>query len=82
MISIKENVYLVRLLELPSEDIEIEDDEKIKWPQTIASELLPRVDGTLILYDVTDKGSIEELPEMLCKSILFVHGKISLEKCC
>ncbi|CAK4030556.1 related to Ras guanyl-nucleotide exchange factor [Lecanosticta acicola] len=57
--------YLVRLLELPLEDIDIDDDETINWPDNIENKMLPRVDGALALYDVQDKRSVEDLPGML-----------------
>ncbi|EME48582.1 hypothetical protein DOTSEDRAFT_67582 [Dothistroma septosporum NZE10] len=64
-IPIDGSVYLVRLLELPIDNIEINDDETINWPDTIEDKMMPRVDGALALYDVKDKASIEDLPEML-----------------
>lgn len=60
-------MYLVRLLELPIDNIEINDDDTINWPDTIEDKMMPRVDGALALYDVQDKTSIEDLPEMLGK---------------
>lgn len=59
------SLYLVRLLELPIEDIDIDDDDTINWPDTIEDKMMPPVDGALALYDVQDKASVEELPEML-----------------
>lgn len=56
--------YLVRLLELPIEELDI-DDDTINWPDTIEDKMMPRVDGAIALYDVQDKDSIEELPEVL-----------------
>lgn len=64
-IPIDGSVYLVRLLELPIDSIEINDDDTIDWPDTIEDKKMPRVDGALALYDVKDKSSIEDLPEML-----------------
>ncbi|KAF2172529.1 hypothetical protein M409DRAFT_63188 [Zasmidium cellare ATCC 36951] len=64
-IPIDGSLYLVRLLELPIEDLDIDDDETINWPDTIEDKMMPRVDGALALYDVKDKASVDELPEML-----------------
>jgi len=64
-IPIDGSVYLVRLLELPIEEIEIDDDETINWPDTIEDKMMPPVDGALALYDVQDRRSVEELPDML-----------------
>nr|OQO28265.1 hypothetical protein B0A51_04355 [Rachicladosporium sp. CCFEE 5018] len=59
-------VYLVRLLEIPIDDVEIdEDDDAISWPQTIAERMMPKVDGVLTLYDVKDRSSVEYVPETL-----------------
>ena len=64
-IPIDGSVYLVRLLELPIDNIEVNDDETINWPDTIDDKMMPRVDGALALYDVKDKASIGDLPDML-----------------
>lgn len=67
--------YLVRLLELPIDDLDIDDHDCIDWPDTIEDKMMPRVDGAIALYDVQDKGSIEELPEVLSEWIAWKgHG--------
>lgn len=84
-IPIDGSTYLVRLLELPLGDINIDDDETINWPESVENKMLPRVDGALALYDVKDKTSVEDLPEMLseCCSyhIIFLRTKASALKC-
>lgn len=72
-IPIDGSLYLVRLLELPIEDVYIDDDETINWPDTIEDKMMPRVDGALALYDVKDKASVDELPEMLSESPSPIH---------
>jgi hypothetical protein len=57
--------YLVRLLELPIDELYIDDDETISWPDTIEDKMMPRVDGAIALYDIQDKASIEDLPDVL-----------------
>ncbi|SMQ46662.1 unnamed protein product [Zymoseptoria tritici ST99CH_3D7] len=57
--------YLVRLLKLPIDELDIDDDDTISWPDTIEDKMMPRIDGAVALYDVQDKASIEELPEVL-----------------
>lgn len=57
--------YLVRLLELPIEELDIDDDDTINWPDTIEDKMMPRVDGAIALYDVQDKESIEDIPQVL-----------------
>lgn len=59
------NVYLVRLLELPIDDLDIDDEDPVTWPDTIEDKVMPRVDGALTLYNVKDRSSLENIPEML-----------------
>ncbi|KAI7518597.1 hypothetical protein KC317_g22856, partial [Hortaea werneckii] len=49
--------YLVRLLELPIDDVYVDDDDTVGWPDTIGDKMLPRIDGAITLYDVQDKDS-------------------------
>lgn len=58
-------VYLIRLLEIPIDDVDIDDDDTVSWPGTIADKMMPRIDGVLTLYDVKDRGSLEGVPETL-----------------
>lgn len=56
----------MRLLKLSFEDFDIdEDDNTISWPDTVEHRKMPRVDGTLTLYDVSDKESFDEVPAVL-----------------
>ncbi|KAK5175027.1 uncharacterized protein LTR77_000163 [Saxophila tyrrhenica] len=65
-LSIKGEEYIVRLLELSIDDVDIdEDDNTVSWPETIEDKMMPRIDGALTLYDVKDQGSLEYVPEML-----------------
>lgn len=70
--------YLVRLLELPIEELDIDDDDTINWPDTIEDKMMPRVDGAIALYDVQDKDSIEELPQVLSEWLLFLRGHFKI----
>lgn len=76
-IPIDGSLYLVRLLELPIEDVDINDDETINWPDTIEDKMMPRVDGALALYDVQDKASVDELPEMLSECTLPLQNALN-----
>lgn len=68
-IHVKGSDYFVRLLEVAIEDVDWdEDDETVIWPETIDDKMMPRVDGALLLYDITDKNSLENVPETLSKS--------------
>jgi len=57
--------YLVRLVEMPIDSVEIEEDDTIHWPDTGLDSSVSRVDGVLSLYDVGNKASFEDFPEML-----------------
>jgi hypothetical protein len=61
-------VYLVRLLELPIEDVDIDDDDTVTWPDTIEDKVMPRIDGAITLYDVQDKDTFDDIPEVLSES--------------
>lgn len=67
-IPIDGSVYLVRLLELPIDDVAIDEDDVVDWPDTIDNKLMPKVDGAIALYDVRDKGSFGDIPEVLSES--------------
>jgi GTPase SAR1 family protein len=69
-ITIHGTSYLVRLLELPIDELVIDDDDTINWPDTIEDKRMPRVDGAVALYDVQDKASFDELPEVLSEPML------------
>ena len=64
-IPIDGDVYLVRLLEMPIDDVDIDDDETICFPDTIEDKVMPRIDGALTLYDVQDQNSLESVPHVM-----------------
>ena len=71
-ISAKGIDYIVRLLELPAEDVDIDDDDiTINWPETIEDKMMPRIDGALVLYNIQDETSLENIPEMLSECLYF-----------
>lgn len=61
--------HLVTLIELDLEYFDIEDvtapGQQIQWPKQVNGQVVPRVDGALILYDVTSEDSIRDLPPTL-----------------
>ena len=63
--SLDDVIYVVRLLEISLENIAVSENRKIAWPKTIAGHDMPPVDGVLMLFDVTNKESISDLPEAL-----------------
>lgn len=58
-------LYTVSLIELDLESFDINPDRRIQWPKQIGGHIVPRMDGALLLYDVTNRGSIAELPSTL-----------------
>ena len=66
--------HVIVLVEL---DIEVFDDvdpaQPVHWPKQVDGHMVPRMDGALILYDVTNKESIRDLPPTMCKSAVTSH---------
>ncbi|KAI9690987.1 MAG: hypothetical protein M1822_008607 [Bathelium mastoideum] len=61
--SLDGRVYVVRLFELGFDQVEFggnEEDENIVWPEKLGDLVMPKVDGTLVLYDVTNQKSLAE----------------------
>jgi hypothetical protein len=61
-------IYVVRLFEVLIEDVTINGSGIVRWPRFVDDEKLPPVDGVLMLYDATDEASVNEIPDILCKS--------------
>ncbi|CAI6339166.1 unnamed protein product [Periconia digitata] len=57
--------YLVRFVEIAFDRIHIGNSNTIKWPDTVDGLPTPRIDGAVTLYDVTNKASLQLVPEML-----------------
>lgn len=71
-ISVGGTDYVVRLLELSINDVDIDDDdETVSWPETIEDKMMPKIDGALALYSVQDRGSVENIFEMLSECFCF-----------
>ncbi|KAL1305056.1 hypothetical protein AAFC00_001994 [Neodothiora populina] len=64
-VTIENGPCLVRLVELSIADVDIEDDGEVKWPNSVGDSRMPRVDGVLTLYDISDKASFQDVPETL-----------------
>ena len=63
--SLEGDIFLIRLLEIVlTEDI-ISRESKLRWPQSLETADMSRVDGVLALYDVTKRASIALLPSLL-----------------
>lgn len=63
--SIHDMVHVVRLLEIPFDELFIEQDDSIRWPDTIDDTSMPHIDGVLVLYDVMREASLDRIPEFL-----------------
>ncbi|PSR82238.1 ras guanine nucleotide exchange factor domain-containing protein [Coniella lustricola] len=64
--------HSVHTFEVDLEAFDLEMNEPIRWPRQANGQMTPRVDGTMVLYDVTSKESIKLLPQTL--SSLSVSG--------
>ncbi|KAI9665976.1 MAG: hypothetical protein M1821_003911 [Bathelium mastoideum] len=75
--SLDGRVYVVRLFELGFDQVEFggnEEDENIVWPEKVGDLVMPKVDGTLVLYDVTNQKSLAEVPGVLKNEHTPVEG--------
>lgn len=73
--SVDNVVYTVSLIELDLESFDINPDRRIQWPKQIGGNIVPRMDGALLLYDVMNRESIAELPTTLSESLcLYSRG--------
>ncbi|KAG6010282.1 hypothetical protein E4U21_007331 [Claviceps maximensis] len=57
--------HVVTLLELDLEHFELNPSQPIQWPKQINGQIVPRVDAAMVLYDVTSRESIRELPRVV-----------------
>ena len=55
--------HIITLLELDLEHFQLDADSPIQWPKQIGGHIVPIVDAALILYDVTSKDSVRDLPQ-------------------
>lgn len=58
--------HTVNTFEVDLEAFDLEMNEPIRWPRQANGQMVPRVDGTMVLYDVTSKNSVNLLPQTLC----------------
>lgn len=57
--------HTVNMFEVDLEAFDLGMDEPIRWPKQANGMLTPRIDGTLVLYDVMNKDSIASLPQTI-----------------
>ncbi|MCJ1381805.1 hypothetical protein MMC17_004916 [Xylographa soralifera] len=65
--SLEGDVFLIKLVEIPINTLEVVAD-RICWPEILGQEVVPRIDGVLALYDVTERQSIRKIPKLLVTS--------------
>ena len=63
--SLDGTIYVVRLIELGYNDLDLDDDQCVCWPDTIDGQPVPTIDGAFTLYDVTNRDSLIQMPETL-----------------
>lgn len=80
--SIDGNVYVVRLIELSFNELDLDDESRICWPDSVNGASIPYIDGAFTLYDVMNKESLVQVPETLRKSGLLMpqHSPWSPER--
>jgi energy-coupling factor transporter ATP-binding protein EcfA2 len=57
--------YLVTLVELDLEGIELDPNQPVHWPKQIGGHRLPCMDGALILYDAMNEETMREVPPIM-----------------
>jgi hypothetical protein len=70
--SIDGSVYVVRLIELTFNRLDLDDENRICWPETVNGAPMPFIDGAFTLYDVMNKESLVQVPETL-REIFELH---------
>ena len=63
--SVDNVLYTVSLIEIELESFDFNPERRIQWPKQINGHIVPRMDGALLLYDVMNRESIQELPQTL-----------------
>ncbi|TLD36712.1 ras GEF [Venturia nashicola] len=63
--SIDGSVYVVRLIELSFNELALDDEDRICWPDLVNGASMPYIDGAFTLYDVMNKESLVQMPGTL-----------------
>ena len=67
--SLEGEVFVISLIELNLECLTITESQDIEWPSHVESTSISRIDGVLVLYDVTTRESLSKIPSLLSESI-------------
>jgi hypothetical protein len=63
--SLDGTVYVIRTIELNYQDLDLDDEKCICWPDVLSGTPVPAIDGAFILYDVMNRDSLIQVPEAL-----------------
>ena len=63
--SLEGELFRITLMKLQLDDLTIQKDRDIEWPENLGTKLMPRVDGVLALYDITDRNSLSVIPQLM-----------------
>jgi GTPase SAR1 family protein len=61
--------YIVTLVELDLEGIELDPNQPVQWPKQIGGHMMPRMDGALIMYDAVNEETTREVPPIMGESL-------------
>ena len=62
-------IYMVRLVELGLEHVDLDRDGRMRWPTAVDDVDIPHIDGALVLCDLSRPRSVDTVPAMLRKCI-------------
>lgn len=68
--------YTVTLIELDLDAFDVDPDRSITWPKQMNGQIVPVLDGVLLLYDVTSSDSIVHLPQTLREFLYFCTSSL------
>lgn len=71
--------YLVTLVELDLEGIELDPNQPVHWPKQIGGHMVPRMDGAMILYDAIHQEDMTDSVEpLMCEFMPLGSWKLLL----
>ncbi|MCJ1313387.1 hypothetical protein MMC25_007065 [Agyrium rufum] len=62
--SLEGELFLVGLIEMHLDEFDL-NDNGFQWPEKLGSTPIPKIDGVLVLYDVTESKSTGPVPRLL-----------------
>lgn len=68
-VSLEGATSVLRLVELSIDEVGMTINHEIDWPERLGDQAISRIDGALLLYDVTNQDSIAQVPSVLGKFI-------------